>query len=33
VNELRAWLRGAVVQEDWAYRAKAWGVQLASVER
>jgi hypothetical protein len=32
-HELRAWVRGAVVQEDWAYRAKAWGVQLASVER
>ena len=32
-HELRAWVRGAVVQEDWAYRAKSWGVQLASVER
>jgi hypothetical protein len=32
-HEVRAWVRGAVVQEDWAYRAKSWGVQLASVER
>jgi hypothetical protein len=32
-HELRAWVRGAVGQEDWAYRAKSWGVQLASVER
>jgi hypothetical protein len=32
-HEVRAWVRGAVVQEDWAYRAKAWGIQVASVER
>jgi hypothetical protein len=32
-HNVGAWVQGAVVREDWAYRVRPWGVQVAAVEQ